>query len=317
MSSSQTKQNKPQQTIKLRHYFEYYSARITGFFAGLVPRSLWPLCARFFSFLWFFIFPVRRNLVLQNLSRAFPQSDIRWQKQTARACYAHFLQMMLFEFIFISRKGTDGVRTLISEEVEGLTAAKDAGMGTKAYLVLGAHMGNWELAIHYFAGVLGFKATAVHKPMHNPLVEDFLSRQRSTANWKQLSSKHLDGREIISAVRQNNGIVLLADQDARSQGLFVPFFSVPASTADGPARLAIKLKLPVFFVSCLKGDDGKYHARLESFPPRDSYPKDNEEAVRAMTKEYMNKVENAVRQAPEQYFWFHKRWKTQPKTSGN
>ena len=252
---------------------------------------------------------------MENLSRAFPDSEMAWRKHTARACYAHFLQMMLFEFIYLSRNGQVGVKRLISKNVEGLSEAQDAGMGRKACLILSAHIGNWELAMAYFSGNLGYKVTAVHKPMHNPLVESFLSRERAAANWNQLSTKKLDGREIISAVRNKDNIVLLADQDARSTGIFVPFFSVDASTADGPARLAIKLGLPVFFVSCLKGEDRKYHARFESFPARDEYPDDNEDAVRALTENYMKKIENAVRMAPEQYFWFHKRWKTQPKKS--
>src|ERR1044071_6584728 len=95
-------------------------------------------------------------------------------------------------------------------------------------------------------------------------------------------------------------------------GIFVPFFGRPASTHRGPALFALRLGAPVF--SCiarrLPGSEVRYEVRGErvEFERTGNLDRD----VNALTAELALRLENEIRRAPEQYFWFHKRWKTQP-----
>jgi KDO2-lipid IV(A) lauroyltransferase len=113
-------------------------------------------------------------------------------------------------------------------------------------------------------------------------------------------------------LRKNAVIGIVGDQDARRAGVFVPFFGRPASTHRGPALFALKLGAAVF--SCvarrLPGPTVRYEVAGQNVPvPRTG---DLEADVTALTAELAARLEGEIRKAPEQYFWFHRRWKTQP-----
>jgi KDO2-lipid IV(A) lauroyltransferase len=104
---------------------------------------------------------------------------------------------------------------------------------------------------------------------------------------------------------------MLGDQDARRNGVFVPFMGRLASTPTGPAWLSLATGAPIVFGTCLRAPDGRYAARL--FPPL--FPEGDAadvEAVRALTARHTELLEREVRARPESWFWLHKRWKTAP-----
>jgi KDO2-lipid IV(A) lauroyltransferase len=103
----------------------------------------------------------------------------------------------------------------------------------------------------------------------------------------------------------------LADQAGlHIASTFVPFFGRPAKTPRGPAVFALRLGAPVFFGVALRKPNGRYRIVAEELPLPDSgdIDRDVEELLRA----YSRRLEHYVREAPEQYFWQHRRWKRQP-----
>jgi KDO2-lipid IV(A) lauroyltransferase len=116
---------------------------------------------------------------------------------------------------------------------------------------------------------------------------------------------------VVRRLRAGGCVAMLGDQDARRDGVFVPFFGRPASTPAGPAWLSLATGAPLVFGTCLRGPDGRYEARL--FPPL--YPEGDAgdmDAVRALTARHTAMLEAEIRQRPESWFWLHKRWKTKP-----
>jgi KDO2-lipid IV(A) lauroyltransferase len=105
---------------------------------------------------------------------------------------------------------------------------------------------------------------------------------------------------------------IVGDQDARRSGIFVPFFGRLASTHRGPALFALRLGAPVFSCTArrLPGKDVRYEVRGERVEFERTGELDRD--VSALTSELALRLEKEIRLAPEQYFWFHKRWKTQP-----
>jgi KDO2-lipid IV(A) lauroyltransferase len=125
-----------------------------------------------------------------------------------------------------------------------------------------------------------------------------------------------DAPSRVPRILRANGIVgIVGDQDARRSGIFVPYFGNLASTHRGPALFAMRLGAPV--MSCiarrLPGKEVRYEVigRRVNFQPTGNLDHD----VRALTAELALRLENEVRLAPEQYFWFHRRWKTRPPSS--
>ena len=96
------------------------------------------------------------------------------------------------------------------------------------------------------------------------------------------------------------------------KGVFVDFFGFPASTVRGPGIFAIRTGVPVLFCDPRRLPGSKVRYRIRFSPILYEPADDLEENVHRLTRAYMASLEEVIRESPEQYFWFHKRWKTQP-----
>lgn len=293
----------------LSHRIEYLAVLVARFLLAIPPKGAHGTIVRILSLLWFYCVPIRKKVVLENLGRAFPEMDVGQRRRTARKCLEHFAHMMVFDSLAIARRGGRALEYLMAR-VEGEEYSDAAGLGKKPVIIVGGHLGNWELCASYYAAVKGVRLAAVTKPIHNPLIEKLLARGREAGRWETIPTRGNPLPRIIQAVREEKSLLLLADQDAGKDGMDVPFFSIPASTPLGPAMLAYRLKMPILVCFCLRSAaDGRYTARF--YPPLyPDFAADRRSEVERLTREHVALLEQCVREAPEQYFWFHRRWKT-------
>ena len=145
-----------------------------------------------------------------------------------------------------------------------------------------------------------------------------MKRQRNPAfNERMLETRRRAGVEPIymqdartripEALREGKTVALVADQDAGERGVFVPFLGREASTFRGPARLALSQDVPLFFGAAVRDGLG-YGWVLEPI----ERPPPGKAAELEYTRRWVSRLEEQVRLRPEQYFWFHRRWKTRP-----
>jgi len=101
---------------------------------------------------------------------------------------------------------------------------------------------------------------------------------------------------------------ILLDQNAtRAEGIFAPFFGTPASTSRGLAVIALRTEAPVVPVFIRRLERGRHLIEVGPVVPPP------ERDVVAFTTSFNEAIEKAIRRAPEQWFWLHKRWKTRPR----
>ena len=106
-------------------------------------------------------------------------------------------------------------------------------------------------------------------------------------------------------------IAFLVDQSGlHIASSFINFFGRPAKTPRGPAVFALRLNAPVVLRRELRQPDGRYHIHVSEIVAERTG--DTEHDVDAILNEYSRLLEHYVREAPEQYFWQHRRWKRQP-----
>ena len=109
-------------------------------------------------------------------------------------------------------------------------------------------------------------------------------------------------------------VALLMDQNAnREEGVFAPFFSHLASTRSGPVQLAMTRGtplVPVFFFRV--GKSGDHVARIRAPLILESAQEDPDKALVRNVERINATIEAAIREAPEQWIWSHRRFKTQP-----
>lgn len=249
----------------------------------------------------------RRRVISENLETAFPDWTKEERERVVHGTFIHAYRNLAecFQWPSLTRERMSRV----VEGVEGFEHAEQIGAGHNPSIVLTGHMGNWELMGAYF-GLQGYRPKVFAKPLHNPLVEaDLLRTRRSYGLDVIYTGEGL--RPALRHLREGGMLVFLADQDARREGIAVPFFGVPASTAMGPAVFAWLAQVPILPVFSVRRPGSRHHFVI--MPPiKPVKGEAREAAIERLTRAHVEALERIIRQYPDQYFWFHRRWKTPP-----
>jgi KDO2-lipid IV(A) lauroyltransferase len=251
---------------------------------------------------------IRRGTVDANLERAFPDRSPRWRSRVALATYRHFGREAV-SLLRFRRMAAPEVRA--RTDVEGLEWLQGPISRGQGVIVLAGHFGNWEIA-GTSATARGIRVDAVARRQANSLFDGYMEDVRADLGMGVVYREQA-AREVLKRLRAAPQVVaIVADQNAGEAGVFVDFFGIPASTVRGPGVLALRAGAPVVFVDPrrLSGSSARYRIRFA--PVQYEASGDLEEDVRRLTGAYMKSLEEAVREEPGQYFWFHKRWKTRP-----
>jgi Kdo2-lipid IVA lauroyltransferase/acyltransferase len=296
---------------KARHLLEYGLIRAVRGFDRVVGARAASRVVAGMARLAYRPFRIRADVVEEQLRHAFPDRDDAWVRRTASGAYAHLGREGL-SLLRLSRLGRDEIlaATTFPPELEELRAAVAAGTGA---VVATGHLGNWEIA---GAGVAarGIPLDAVAQRQSNPYFDGMINRTRARLGMRVIPRGGATA-PALQALAEGRVVALVADQDARSRGVFVPFMGRPASTHRGAAVLAIRSGAPLFMGVMTRRGDGLYEARIQRIPVPSGG--EFEERVRAATAAFTRALEAAVRDHPEQYFWHHRRWKTPPPADWN
>ncbi|HET8655822.1 MAG TPA: lysophospholipid acyltransferase family protein [Longimicrobiaceae bacterium] len=248
---------------------------------------------------------IRREVVRENLRRAFPTAAAEWIEETTRAAFAHLGRETVAMLRLAELSPAEILRRV---EIDGEEELREASREGRGMILVTGHLGNWEVAAATAAS-LGFPIDAVMKRMRNPLLDARLDETRRRLGIGTIDMKDAP-REVPGVLASGKALGLVADQDAGRRGLWVPFFGQLASTHRGPALFALRYGAPLLFARAARVPGAGYSIRVERLTPPGSG--DLAADVLALTTAWTQRLEAAVRAAPEQYFWFHKRWKTRP-----
>lgn len=254
-----------------------------------------------------------RNVATENLRHAFPEKSAVQIDRLVRDCYRHFC-MLLIEIALLPRKFRMANWQNYGRLINGLPFTM-ALLDDRPCLMVTAHLGNWELG-GYALGAIGHRTYAIARVLDNPYLERFLLRFRQATGQTMIAKKD-DFTRLEAALRSGGKVGTLADQDAGPRGVFVDFFGRPASAHKAVALMAMEFRARMIVVGTVRrsglnnGQIGQYDIICEDAIDPDDY-RDHPDAVRAITQRYHNALERLIRRYPEQYFWLHRRWKSQP-----
>ena len=172
-------------------------------------------------------------------------------------------------------------------------------------ILLTAHIGNWELMGALFSRLSGGKLSVVAKPLKNEKVNGLINSIRSLWGIKVIPTGR--ATEIFKDLKRERYVGILLDQRPKvKEGVLTTFLGRKTYTNRGAALLSIKSGKPVIPAFCFLKEDGRYE--IEVYEPIYPQGKSTEE----LTQLYTSAIERAVRKHPEQWFWFHRRWKNSP-----
>ena len=303
-SASAAGQSRPRRRrfSRLRATLLPVTVRSLVFLFGLLPHRVALGLGRTLGRLAWRLSGRDRRRALEHLSFALAELP---EEERTRIARASFLSagMNLAELIhFLKRSRQEILRHLDIEGWENVAAAKASG---RSILILTGHCGNWELigtALHDG----GVPPAAVARPLDDPGLQKLLVDLRNHLGTTTIARGTRSApRQLLEVLRGGGALAMLIDQDTKVDGVWVPFFGRPAFTPVGAAEIALRQKANVIPSFIERRPDGSHLIRF--LPPLD-LPQDPREVTALMTA----KIEEQVRRRPEQWVWWHKRWRRQP-----
>ncbi len=245
-----------------------------------------------------------RRTVDTNLALCFPERDPEARRRLARRTLRETGRSLL-ELGAIWCWPAERVRCLFvdTEGAELLDAARRLGKGV---LIAAPHLGCWEMTSHY-AQLHGYRLTALYRPPRQRALDPLVRARRQRFGARLVPTDAGGIKALLHALRAGECVGILPDQDAGRDGVLAPFFGLPASTMVLFSRLARRSDATLLLAYAERCRGGRFRLRLRSLPPEVA----SEDAVVATTA--LNRaIETCVREAPAQYQWTYRRFKSRP-----
>ena len=246
----------------------------------------------------YYLLSLRKKDSLKNIATAFPEKSDSEQNMILKKTYSFFAKSFM-QFLSLPKS-----YRYIDIEVEGqelLDGALEKGHGI---ILATGHFGKWEI-MSAWLGYSGYPCVAVAQRQKNRGADIFFREFRANSGMGMIYRKS-SLKNMYRILKENKILILGSDQDAKQRGVFVNFFNKPASTPKGVARFHLQTGSDIFFISCYVEQNGKHKLQIQPVVP------EGESTVKSITQAFTTLLEKKVREFPEQYFWFHRRWKTMP-----
>ena len=249
-----------------------------------------------------------RKVGSKNLQIAFPEMSPTRRRQIIFQLFVGFGRH-LAEFCRFPRYTRENARQVATYDgFENYEAARAAGRGV---LLLTAHLGGWEIG-SFVHSIFGHPIKIVVRRLDNSKVDALVECYR-TLHGNQTFPKEDFARGLLAAMKAGETVGILMDTNMTPpQGVFVDFFGVPACTAAGMARVALRSAaavVPAFTI--WDRQLRKYRVRFDPALQLISTGNDDADAV-ANTAMFNRVIQDYATRYPEQWLWVHRRWKTRP-----
>lgn len=252
----------------------------------------------------FYLIPIRKDVVTENLVKAFPGLGKNEINKIAFNVYRNFI-ISLIEIMCMPALNKNEITNLLPvSNADLITSDYNKGKGV---ILLSAHFGNWELIAASVGARVDIPFHVVVKPQRNPFVNDWMNKVRT--RWtNKVIPLGVTIRQVYKELKEKNIVAMVADQRGPYEGIRVKFFGINTAVYSGPAVLALKTGAPVIYGLTLRQPDYSYKVVLEELDMSD-LPEKEEDKILEISQRHTSFLEKYIRLYPEQWLWMHKRWK--------
>lgn len=304
MTNRDNKRKKP--VNPLAEYFLFAGLVFFARVFGQIPPEIGSRTGAAMGRLFYRFSSRYRRIATCNLHNAYPEKTEAEIKKTAKAVFEN-IGKILYEVCWSTCMKNDELCRHVT--IHGMQYVRRAYEKGKGVLVLTAHVGNWEM-LSVVGELIGYPTSIVYRPLDAKPLERFTVKMR-TRFGTALIPKKKAFRKIMKRLDRKEMVALLMDQNvAIREGVFAPFFNIPACTNKGLALLALKTGAPVVPIFVLRMEKGYKGLILPEIPLLRTGDKIKD--IEFNTTAYNQVIEDVVRQYPEQWFWVHRRWNTRP-----
>jgi KDO2-lipid IV(A) lauroyltransferase len=297
---------------KFQISIEYYAARVALTVLGFFPRT---------AAVWLSIGIMRivsvilknlRRTGLRNLEIAFPEKTGIQRKKILDGTFENLGRVLgeLSQFHKYTRSRLAEIINFELDDESKAVYARNKAEG-RGVLITTGHLGNWEMLVLGFAA-LHEPISYLARPLDNPMIDDMLNGLRTTFGNTPINKTN-SAMLAIKILRDGGLLGILADVNAHPrEGVFVPFFGVPACTTSGAATLAIRSNSLIYPTFCVCEKDAKRYKFVHGSLLEPANTGDRKQDIVDTTARFTAEIESIIRKYPEQWMWIHRRWKTRP-----
>ena len=296
---------------QLKEFSQYSVFLIISLFLKLLPGRLAARFGRKLGLLFYLLDRRHRKVAIDNLTSAFGS---KWSpaeiERVAKNSFENLGESAV-EMIRMENRSPQEILKAIS--VDGMEHYREAAGKGRGLVFIGAHFGNWEL-LGIGISLLFQKGFMVARKLDNAYLHNKLNRFR-TFTGNRVINKNDAFWEMIRLLKKGELVCVLMDQNvARREGVFVPFFGRPACTNKGLAMILLKTKTPMLPIFMIRQKNGTHRIVVGPEIPlvQTGHLKND---IRQNTVQITRAIEEMIRQYPDQWLWMHRRWKTELESS--
>jgi KDO2-lipid IV(A) lauroyltransferase len=243
----------------------------------------------------------RRRVVFINLRLCFPKLSQQELRALARQTFIHFAQAWL-DRGWLWHGPDDLVRQRLT-----LTGALDALQGREPVVIFAPHFVGLDAGWTALTQQLPRHFQTIYTPQSNHVLDDWILAGRQRFGQARLLLREDGVKPLVAALRQGDLLYLLPDMSfGLSESVFVPFYGISAATVPSLsrfARLGRAQVVPVITRLTPQGYTVEVQPAWKDFPTDDAL---------ADTARMNLQLQTYIDAMPDQYYWVHKRFKTQP-----
>ena len=275
------------------------------FLIFIMPSSLQNMLAKFLAFAFMKLKKKRFHVVMTNLDLAFGETKTKEEKlDIAKKCYYNFAKYLGINFIL--NQNTTKQKILKQVVFKNEHFLLDAMKSGRPIIVTTAHFGQWEIFGLAVAAHFG-PSSVLGRKLDSSVMDKILRANRSQFDV-ELIDKDGGAKDILKALKARRIVGILVDQNtAPKDGIKVQFFG--KDVLHTPAASVLAQKTNALIINAFIYQKGENLNEICFEEPIDISTFDKEDAVQKATQMQCSACEEMVRARPEEYFWFHQRFK--------
>lgn len=294
--------------VRFKHRAEYIALRVLSRLLCLFPYRMALACGAALAWVAFYLVRFRVNEAVRRIR--FVLGDAVTPREARRIAWKS-LRNLFFNMVEIMRFPVMTKKWVTAHvDAAGVDFIRERWQGDGGAILAVPHMGNWDLA-GVCANIWGLPIFFMARRQKNPLSDAFLNRMRGVTGVETILTDSGVLRKVVRNLKQGKVFAILPDVRARESGIRVRFLGGEADVATGMETFARHAHVPIFPAYALR--EGWTRHRWVVLEPVYADPAvDRESDQRRIMQEVMTLFDRAVREHPEQYFWYNKRWILDP-----
>jgi len=276
---------------------------VAGIFR-LVPYSLLYKLSDLLAFVLRDIAGYRRKVILDNLTKSFPEKSTAEINRIVRETYTNLTDIILETVKSFTTPVAELKRRCVFRNPEIVIRALDEG---KSVLLAGSHTCNWEYAGTMLPTALPVPVFGAYKPLTHKPTETFLNLKRSKGGMIPVPMESMMA-ELRRSQSRPTATILISDQSpsSRKRAHWIQFFGRETACLPGADIISRMFGYPVFNYRITRVRRGYYEVTFIPVSMNLS-----EAAEGSITRCYHELLEQEIREHPGNWLWSHKRWKMQ------